>query len=69
MGKSRQPMTQPQRVDRGALQRVLQCILADFGYSEPPLEGCAIRTGDATKDRVAQIVTVVLEELRKRGAV
>ena len=32
MGKSRQPLTAEQQVDRAALQQVLQCILADFGY-------------------------------------
>jgi 4-hydroxy-tetrahydrodipicolinate synthase len=68
MGRSRQPMTTEQRIDRGALQKVLQCILADFGYIAPPAEGCAPRTGAATADRVSQIVTSVVDELRKRGA-
>ena len=61
-------MTAEQQVDRGALQRVLQCILADFGYVAPPLEGCAPRSGQPTSDRVSQIVTSVVHELRKRGA-
>lgn len=69
MGPSRQPMTSSQQVDRAALQRVLQCILADFGYSQPPAEGCAPRTGNTTEDRVARIASSVIEELRKRGAV
>src|SRR4051794_1274568 len=68
MGKSRQPMTPEQQVDRGALQRVLRCILADFGYVSPPREGCAPRSGQPTSDRVSQIVTSVVHELRKRGA-
>ncbi len=68
MGRSRQPMTVLQQVDRGALQRVLQCILADFGYVSPPQEGCATRSGQPTSDRVSQIVTSVVHELRKRGA-
>ncbi|MFO0889419.1 MAG: dihydrodipicolinate synthase family protein [Isosphaeraceae bacterium] len=68
MGKSRQPMTPQQQVDRTALQRVLQCILSDFGYSEPPAEGCAPRTGQPGADRVSQIVESVVHELRKRGA-
>jgi hypothetical protein len=46
----------------------LQCILADFGYVVPPEEGCAIRTGQPSADRVSQIVTSVMHELRKRGA-
>ena len=40
MGRSRQPMTPEQQVDRTALQRVLQCILADFGYVSPPGRLC-----------------------------
>ena len=68
MGKSRQPMTPEQQVDRTALQKILQCILADFGYVMPPEEGCAIRTGQPTPDKVSQIVTSVMHELRKRGA-
>jgi 4-hydroxy-tetrahydrodipicolinate synthase len=69
MGRSRQPMTAEQRIDRGALQKVLQCILADFGYVPPPPEGCAPRTGQPMADQVSQIVTSVVHELRKRGAV
>jgi 4-hydroxy-tetrahydrodipicolinate synthase len=69
LGRSRQPMTESQQVDRGALQRVLQCILADFGYTAPPAEGCAPRSGNNVADRVAQIVSTVVHELRKRGAV
>ena len=68
MGKSRQPMTAEQQVDRTALQRVLQCILADFGYVSPPVEGCAPRSGQPSADKVSQIVTSVVHELRKRGA-
>jgi 4-hydroxy-tetrahydrodipicolinate synthase len=68
MGKSRQPMTPEQQVDRTALQKVLQCILADFGYVSPPEEGCAVRTGQPSADKVSQIVTSVMHELRKRGA-
>jgi 4-hydroxy-tetrahydrodipicolinate synthase len=68
MGKSRQPMTPQQQFDRAALQKVLQCILADFGYTEPPDEGCAPRTGQPAADRVAQVVEKVVQELRKKGA-
>jgi dihydrodipicolinate synthase/N-acetylneuraminate lyase len=32
LGPSRQPQSEAQQVDRSALQRVLQSILADFGY-------------------------------------
>jgi 4-hydroxy-tetrahydrodipicolinate synthase len=68
MGKSRQPMTPSQQFDRAALQKVLQCILSDFGYTAPPAEGCAPRSGQPATDRVSQIVESVVHELRKRGA-
>ncbi len=67
LGASRQPLTENQQVDRAALQRVLQCILSDFDYVDPPSEGCPPRTGEPQEDRVNQIVTGVLTELRRRG--
>jgi dihydrodipicolinate synthase/N-acetylneuraminate lyase len=68
MGRSRQPLSEAQRIDRTALQRVLQCILADFGVVGPPPEGCVPRSGNLDEDRVAQIVAGVVHELRQRGA-
>src|SRR6516162_3460257 len=67
MGRSRQPLSPTQQFDRSALQKVLQCILSDFGYIDPPAEGCAPRTGQPVADRVSQIVESVVHELRKRG--
>jgi 4-hydroxy-tetrahydrodipicolinate synthase len=67
MGPSRQPATAAQRVDRSALQRVLRCIMSDFGYVDPPGEGCPPRTGNAMQDRVAQLTEGVLSELKQRG--
>ncbi|MBN1590849.1 MAG: dihydrodipicolinate synthase family protein [Pirellulales bacterium] len=67
MGQSRQPMSENQRIDRAGLQRVLQCILADFGFVEAPAEGCPPRTGSVERDRVAQITANVVHELRQRG--
>ena len=69
LGRSRQPLSETQRVDRAGLQRVLQCILADFGLVGPPAEGCRPRTGKIEEDRVSQIVSSVMHELRQRGAV
>src|SRR5208337_5409714 len=40
MGRGRQPLSEKQQVDIAALQRVLHCILADFGYTDAPREGC-----------------------------
>ena len=69
MGKGRQPLSETQRIDRVALQRVLQCILADFGVVDAPVDGCVPRTGDVEKDKVAQIAQEVMAKLRERGMV
>ena len=69
MGQSRQPLSDAQRIDRAALSRVLQCILADFGVVQPPSEGCPPRTGQVQQDRVSQIAASVIEVLRERGAI
>lgn len=67
LGHSRQPLSASQALNREALQRVLRCLLADFGYVEPPLEGCPVRTDDLERCRLNQIVGDVLEELRGRS--
>jgi len=69
MGLSRQPLRDKQRIDRAGLERVLRCILSDFGYVEAPSEGCPPRTGDLAQDRVRQITASVLETLRQRGVI
>lgn len=68
MGRGRQPLSPSQQIDRVGLQRVLQCILADFGYVMPPSESCPTRTGVMQQDRVAQITQAVLHRLREEGA-
>jgi dihydrodipicolinate synthase/N-acetylneuraminate lyase len=69
VGPGRQPQTDRQRIDRIGLQKVLQCILADFGYFEGAPDCCPPRTGDINRDRVSHIAATVLEELHRRGAV
>jgi 4-hydroxy-tetrahydrodipicolinate synthase len=64
-GPSRQPMTESQQFDRAALQRVLHCIIADFGTINPPPEGCAVRTGNLEQDKVRQVTEAVMAKLRK----
>jgi 4-hydroxy-tetrahydrodipicolinate synthase len=68
-GASRQPLSNSQKVDRQALQRVLQCILADFGVVDAPAEGCVPRTGNLERDKVVQVTEAVMSALRQRGAV
>ncbi len=69
VGASRQPQTDGQRIDRVGLQKVLQCILADFGYVEAAPECCPPRTGDISQDRITHIAATVLQELQRRGAI
>jgi 4-hydroxy-tetrahydrodipicolinate synthase len=69
MGQSRQPLSESQRIDRVGLERVLRCILSDFGYVDAPDEGCPPRTGIITQDRVAQITASVIKTLKERGAI
>jgi dihydrodipicolinate synthase/N-acetylneuraminate lyase len=68
VGRSRQPQSDKQKIDFLTLQRVLQCILADFGCVDAPLGGCPPRTGNIDQDRVSHIAATVLETLRQRGA-
>jgi len=67
LGHSRQPLSPIQVANREELQRLLRCLLADFGYVEPPPEGCPTRPPDLEQVRLNQIVGDVLEELRHRS--
>jgi dihydrodipicolinate synthase/N-acetylneuraminate lyase len=69
VGRSRQPQTDKQKIDFGALQSVLRCILAEFGYVDTPSQGCPPRSGNLDQDRISHIAAAVLEQLRQRGAV
>ena len=60
-------MSESQRIDLDGLQTVLQCILADWGYVDAPQEGCALRTGNIQRDRVAQVAEAVMQQLRQKG--
>lgn len=66
-GRGRQPLSEAQQVDRSALQRVLRCILADFGVADAPAEGCALRTGNLERDKIEQVTRAVLQEMAERG--
>jgi dihydrodipicolinate synthase/N-acetylneuraminate lyase len=69
VGRGRQPQSEKQRIDYLALQNVLQCILADFGYVDAPSGGCPPRSGNIDQDRISHIAATVLETLRQRGAI
>lgn len=67
MGVGRQPFSSSQQADHLALQGVMQCILADFGFVNAPAEGCPTRTGDPREDQIAQMTARVINELRGKG--
>jgi 4-hydroxy-tetrahydrodipicolinate synthase len=67
-GKSRQPLSDKQQVDRQKLQTQLQCIMSDFGVVDPPSEGCPPRIGAAPhRDKVQEVTEAVMHKLRQRG--
>lgn len=67
MGRGRQPLSSVQQVDHEKLQKILHCLLADFGYVEAPSEGCPPRKRPAQERQVSQIVGGVVDELRRKG--
>ncbi len=69
LGQSRQPLSESQRLDIESLQRVLHCILADFGVVETPAGGCPPQPPQVDREQVAMIAQRVLDDLRKRGAI
>jgi dihydrodipicolinate synthase/N-acetylneuraminate lyase len=69
MGRSRQPLSPTQQINREKLQGLLRCILADFGYVEAPAQGCPPRGSDLEPYRVNKITDEVVRELRKKGLV
>jgi hypothetical protein len=68
-GPGRQPLSEAQKIDRVALQRVQQCILADFDVIDPPAEGCLPRSGDLARDKVQQVTQAVVATLKQRGMI
>ncbi len=69
MGRSRQPLTQGQQVNRERLQQSLQCILSDFGYVEPPASGCPPRESNPERNQAQLIASSIVDTLRERGLI
>lgn len=69
LGSGRQPLTPEQQVHRERLQRLLHCILADFGCVPPPADGCPVRETNPERQRVHQIADGVVENLRRQGLI
>src|SRR3954465_7998218 len=67
-GKGRQPLSEPQQVNRQKLQRTLQCILADFGVTDAPAGGCPPRgSASSERDTVLEVTEAVMAALRSRS--
>ncbi len=79
MGPSRQPLSESQKIDREELRRAMQCIISDYGYVEPPAEGCPPRDGamkpnsiESSGDdaqRIHDITQGVIDNLKEKGVV
>jgi dihydrodipicolinate synthase/N-acetylneuraminate lyase len=69
MGRSRQPLSPTQQINRDNLQRVLRCLLADCGFVEALPEGCPPRGKELEPYRIGKIAEEVIKELRGQGLV
>jgi 4-hydroxy-tetrahydrodipicolinate synthase len=69
VGRSRQPMN----FDRSKLESALRCVMADFGVVDPPgvcaprVSGYAGEPVDLGRDKVMEVTSAVMDELRRRG--
>jgi 4-hydroxy-tetrahydrodipicolinate synthase len=66
-GRTRLPQTVSQRTEHLALNKVLQCILADFDLVQPPANGCSVRPTELGAEKLEQIVFKVMSEIKGRG--
>ena len=67
MGRSRQPLSEKQSIDRDRLKRMLECLIADFGVVEKPAH-CETPTGGESREALADsIADEVIAALRARG--
>lgn len=64
-GTGRQPQSECQQRDLEKLSRQLQCLLAEEGFVDEPIDGCPVR--DVDDQQVSRIVDTVLSELKRRG--
>jgi len=67
MGQGRQPLSVSQKGDREKLEKVLQCLLADFGYVAASAEGCSPRRRPEAERQVSEVVNQVVQDLRQKG--
>jgi dihydrodipicolinate synthase/N-acetylneuraminate lyase len=69
MGIGRQPLSPEQRTDLSTLSKTLQCLLAEHGFANEPIDGCPAGKGANGFDagQVSEIVQTVVAELHRRG--
>lgn len=66
-GVGRQPLSDEQQLQIEALRRTLQCLLAEEGFADEPLEGCPPAAQRLDPRELDAIVQGVLAELKRRG--
>lgn len=66
-GVGRQPLSDEQQLQIEALRRTLQCLLAEEGYADEPLEGCPPGPLRLDPRELDAMVQGVLAELKRRG--
>jgi 4-hydroxy-tetrahydrodipicolinate synthase len=66
-GAGRQPLSDEQQLQIEALRRTLQCLLAEEGFADEPLEGCPPGPPRLDPRELDAIVQGVLAELKRRG--
>jgi dihydrodipicolinate synthase/N-acetylneuraminate lyase len=67
VGAGRQPMSDKQQVQIGALRDTLACLLAEEGFANEPVGGCEAKSGGGVTGGVDAIVQGVIAELKRRG--
>lgn len=67
MGVGRQPLSPEQKTDLATLSRSLQCMLAEHGFTNEPVGGCATDGPTVDPAQVGEIVQNVIAELKRRG--
>jgi 2-dehydro-3-deoxy-D-pentonate aldolase len=65
-GAGRQPLSEGQQIELGAVRENLQCLLAEERFTDEPLGGCP-PAGRNDAKQSNQIVQGVLAELKRRG--
>jgi dihydrodipicolinate synthase/N-acetylneuraminate lyase len=74
LGRSRQPSTERQNIDRQKLAAMMQCVMSEFGVVDAPVGGCALREPKGTIDvahdvEVQRVTDAVVASLKARGLV